>query len=224
MNILLTNDDGYNFHGLSLLREKLKKYGHVVVVAPMSAMSGMSVAIIFGRPVKVKKNQDDVYAMEGTPADCVAFGLSSLDTKFDLVVSGCNDGSNICMDVLYSGTVGACLQALSYRVPAIAFSAYEGKFEPAEKNIELVMDYILNNNLLSTEYLLNVNFPKDNETKGIKMTHYHYRKETTYYVKSGDEQYLAKRDVLDELCEDKDSDAYAVHHGYISINKLNKMI
>lgn len=224
MNILLTNDDGYNVRGIILMREKLSKYGRVVVVAPVSAMSGMSVAIIFGRSVKVNKIKDDVYAMEGTPADCVAFGLSSLDIKFDLVVSGCNDGSNICMDVLYSGTVGACLQALSYRVPAIAFSAYEGNFVPAEQHIIEVMDYILENNLLSLEYLVNVNFPCSNNVKGIKMTKSHYRNEVTYYINCGNNEYLAKRDVKDDKCADVDSDAYAIYHGYISINKLNKML
>lgn len=224
MNILLTNDDGYNATGINLLRDKLTKYGHVVIVAPQKAMSGMSAAIIYGRPVEVKKIEEDVYAMEGTPADCVAFGLSSLNIKFDLVVSGCNNGSNICVDVLYSGTVGACLQALSYRIPAIAVSAFEDNFLPVENHFDEVIEYIFKEKLLSKEYILNVNFPQNNEFNGIKMTHYHYRKETTYYVSLGNDKYLAKRDVKDHICEDKDSDAYAVHHGFVSINKLNKMI
>ena len=86
MNILLTNDDGYFATGINLLKYKLSKYGRVVVVAPKKAMSAKSVSITIGESVEVKKLADDFYYMEGTPADCVAFGLSSLNVKFDIVI------------------------------------------------------------------------------------------------------------------------------------------
>jgi len=177
MKILLTNDDGYNSIGIKILFEKLKKYGEVTLIAPEEAMSGKSVSITFGRSVRVNEIEPNVFAMEGTPADCVAFGLSSLNKKFDLVISGINDGLNVSFDTLYSGTIGACLEALTYRVPAIAFSTNIGNFDVASKNIEVVLDYVLDNKLLSKEYLLNVNFPNGNDVKGIKMTKLHYRKE-----------------------------------------------
>ena len=90
MNILLTNDDGYLAKGINLLFDLLSKKHNVVIVAPKEAMSAKSVSIIVGRSVEVKKINDHLFIMEGTPADCVAFGLSSLSTKFDLVISGCN--------------------------------------------------------------------------------------------------------------------------------------
>lgn len=224
MNILLTNDDGYNSIGINLLKEKLSKFGKVVLVAPELSMSGKSVSIIYGRSVRVNKVSEDVYSMEGTPADCVAFGLSSLNIKFDLVVSGVNDGLNIAFDILYSGTIGACLQALTYRVPTIAFSTQPGYYDVVEKHFDEVMDYVIKHNMLSKGHVINVNFPVNNIVKGIKETHVHYREENAYYVKAEEGKFLALRDVKDNECCDENSDAYAVYNSYISITKLNKML
>ncbi len=224
MNILLTNDDGVNASGIKLLRKKLSKYGNVTIVAPDRAMSGMGVAIIYGRPVKVTKVEEDVFAMDGTPADCVAFGLSSLNRKFDLVVSGCNEGLNICYDVLHSGTFGACLEGLIFRTKAVAFSCDENDFVVVDKYFDQVMAFILNHNLLDTEHALNVNFPTGQIVKKIRLTKLHYREETTFYIKDeGDDMYLALRNVKDDSCEDESTDAYAVHHEIVSITKLNKI-
>jgi 5'-nucleotidase len=85
MNILLVNDDGYKSSNLELLRKELSKYGQVYVVAPEEAMSGKSVALTIFSSIKVKKHNDFLYSVEGTPADCVNFGLTALDIKFDLV-------------------------------------------------------------------------------------------------------------------------------------------
>lgn len=222
MRILLTNDDGYYSTGINLLYDILSKHHEVVIVAPKEVMSAKSVSIILGKSVEVKQINDHTFAMEGTPADCVAFGLSSLNKKFDLVVSGCNHGFNISYDTMYSGTIGAGLQALTYRVPAIAISC-EHNFEVIEKCFEDVFSNIIDSNLLSTEYILNVNFPLGNEVKGIKFTHIYYRRETTYYLKNSD-GYYATRELHDENCEDEDSDVYAVHHGYVSISKLKKSL
>ena len=224
MNILLTNDDGYNSEGINLLVKLIGKYGDVTIVAPKEAMSGKGVSIIYGRPVEVKKVSDNVFVMEGTPADCTAFGLSSLDKKFDLVVSGINNGFNLSWDTMYSGTIGACLQALTYRVPAIAFSTIEGNFEIVEKYFDEVMEYISSHNLINPEHVISINFPVSGTAKGIKETKLWYRDvdENTFYVRDVDDKYIALRDIKDEVVEDVDSDCYAVFHGYISITKLNK--
>ena len=223
MNILLTNDDGYFANGINLVKEKLSSFGRVVIVAPQEVMSAKSVAITLGRGLEVKKIEDDVYAMDGTPADCVAFGLSSLNIKFDLVVSGCNHGFNISYDTMYSGTIGACLQALTYRVPAIALSGPVDLLV-CEKHVQEVIQYIFDNKLLSTEYLLSVNFPVGDKVLGIKMTSLYYRVKNAYYIHQPDGTYLAYREIQDEKCEEKDTDVYAVYHGYISITKLNKTL
>lgn len=221
MNILLTNDDGYLATGICLLKDKLSKYGKVVIVAPKEAMSAKSVAITIGRAVEVKQVENDVFYMDGTPADCVAFGLSSLNIDFDLVVSGCNDGFNISYDIMYSGTVGACLQALTYRKKAVAFSC-QGNFDIVDKYFDKVMDYVLKNKLLNKEYLLNINFPLGKNVEDIRITDIYYRKEATFYIKQMPDFYIADRNINDENCKEKDTDVYAVYHNQISITKLNK--
>ena len=223
MNILLTNDDGYNALGINKLKALLSKYGKVIVVAPKEVMSAKSVALNLREPIEVIKSSEDLYIVDSTPADCVAYALSSLGIKFDLVVSGINHGHNISYDTMYSGTIGACLQALTYRIPAIAVSA-EHNFELVESYFDEVMSYIKTNNLLSNEYLLNINFPFGSEVKGIKNTHIFYRKEVTYYESRGKNKYQALRKLQDEECKDESSDVYAVHHGYISISKLGKTL
>ena len=222
MNILLTNDDGYEAEGIKLLKEELSSFGRVVIVAPKEVMSAKSVAITITRAQEVKQVEPDVFYMDGTPADCVAFGLSSLSTKFDLVVSGCNDGFNVSYDIMYSGTVGACLQALTYRVPAMAVSAPNGNLEIVRKYFKNVFNYIRKNKLLCREYLLNINFPIGAVAKSIEETTIYYRKETTYYVKEMDDMYFAVREINDDKCREPYTDVYAVHHQQISITKLNK--
>lgn len=219
MNILLTNDDGYNALGINKLKALLSKYGKVIVVAPKEVMSAKSVSLNLTKPIEVIKSSEELYIVDSTPADCVAYALSSINIKFDLVVSGINHGHNISYDTMYSGTIGACLQALTYRIPAIAVSA-EHNFELVEKYFDEVMSYIKTNNLLSNEYLLNVNFPLGDIVKGIKETHIFYRKEVTYYQEVEKNKYQALRTLKDEECDDTSSDVYAVHHGYISISKL----
>jgi len=221
MNILLTNDDGYFATGIRLVKEKLAKYGRVVIVAPKEAMSAKSVSIVLGKAVEVKQVEEDVYYMDGTPADCIAFGLSSLNIDFDLVVSGCNDGLNISYDIMYSGTVGACLQALTYRKPAIALSC-PSNFTIIEKYLEMVLDYIFDNNMLNTEYLLNVNFPFGEEVEEIVNTSIYYRPEVTYYYEQYPNHYFADRNIHDDECDQKETDAYAVYHHQVSITKLSK--
>lgn len=221
MNILLTNDDGYFAEGISLLYDLLSKHHHVVIVAPKTVMSAKSVSIIVDRDVEVKKINDYTFMMDATPADCVAFGLSSLSIKFDLVVSGCNHGLNVSYDTMYSGTIGACLQALTYRIPAIAISC-ENNFDIVKENLDQVIKYIEENKLLSTEYLLNINFPVGEKVNEIKLTHIHYRKENTYYVHNGNDMYRALRNINDKNCVDTDSDVYAIYHNNISITKIRK--
>ena len=223
MNILLVNDDGYDALGIKVLNALLKKYGRVVTIAPKTMMSAKSVSLILSHPVKVEKLAEDLYAMEATPADCVAYGLSSLGIKFDLVVSGINHGLNISYDTMYSGTVGACLQALTYRVPAIALSC-DNNFEIVEKYFDKTYNFILKNKLLSIEYLLNINYPLGEQVDEIKLTHIFYRKEVTYYQDMGDNYYQAKRELNDSLCDDKDSDVYAVNHHIVSITKLYRSL
>lgn len=220
MNILLTNDDGYDFKGIQILKEKLSKYGRVIIVAPKHGMSAKSCSKTFGKPLKVVEEAKDVYSVEGTPADCVAIGITAFDIEFDLLVSGCNNGLNIANDVLYSGTIGACLEALTYHKKTVAFSC-EFNFEIVEKYFDDVWDYIIKNNLLGDQYLLNINFPLGEDIKDIRLGSACFRNDHNYFMKNEDGGYMAYRDVQTEF-DDEESDCYQVKNGIVSIVPLSK--
>ena len=120
MKILLTNDDGYKSVGITILKQKLIRYGEVVLVAPHHHMSGASVSRIFWNEAVVHRHSETEYSVEATPADAVSFALHGLGYVPDVVVSGINNGLNLGSDTVYSGTVGACMEALKHHVPAIA--------------------------------------------------------------------------------------------------------
>lgn len=220
MNILLVNDDGYFAEGIQLLKEKLSKYGTVVIVAPDVENSAKSVAITVGKPLTVKKIEKNVFSCSGTPSDCVCFGLRQLNMEFDLVVSGCNNGWNVSYDALFSGTIGAGLSGLIGRVKSIAFSC-EKNFPIVEKYFDVVMDFILNNNLLSNQYLLNVNFPLGDTVRGISIGRLYYRNDDYYFVKK-EEGFYAMRNCQTDFSDDKNSDCYQVVNGIVSIVPLGK--
>ena len=220
MNILLTNDDGYDSYGIRLLYEKLKKYGRVVIVAPEAPMSAKSVCITLGKPVNCRKGEDDIFAIEGTPADCVGFGLSMFNIHFDLVVSGCNNGLNVSYDTMYSGTIGAALQSLMFKTPAIAFSTPVNEFKVVENHFDEVFSFLLEKKLYSLEYVLNVNFPFGGEAKGFEFGSLYYRNDEQYFQEQNDGYYAYRN--MEEIIEDKNCDCYQVEHGIISIVPLSK--
>lgn len=218
MNILLTNDDGYQSEGLLLVKNKLMKYGRVVVVAPLHHMSGKSVSITLGRPYQVEEKEKDVYACDGTPADCVAFALSYLGIEFDLVVSGCNHGLNISYDTMYSGTVAACLQTLVHHIPTFAVSC-ESNFEIVDKYFDDVYDFIMKKNLLGNDYLLNINFPKGTEVKDICLSTLYYC-EHELFVSKKEDGYYSCRIFQKDFSDQPESDCYMINHDIISITPL----
>jgi 5'-nucleotidase len=130
MKILVTNDDGIDAEGLSVLVDYLKAArdsqgkGHeVTVIAPDKERSGVSHAMTLKHPTKVRMLSDRVYSCSGTPADCIIVaGLGILKERPDIVVSGINRGPNLGTDIIYSGTCGAARQAALAGIPAIAVS------------------------------------------------------------------------------------------------------
>ena len=226
MNILLTNDDGYDSQGIHLLKDKLKKYGRVVIVAPKGAMSAKSVSITIGKGIVVEKVDDETFICEGTPADCVSFGCNALSIDFDLVVSGCNNGFNVSYDTMYSGTVGAVLEALTYGKKSIAVSCPYGNgdnFAIVDKYFEQVFEYVLNKSLLSKEYLLNVNFPYGEEVKDIQISTLYYKvNQYDYFFTREEDGYHAYRELKTDFSDDKNSDCYLINNGIVSITPLNK--
>lgn len=222
MNFLLVNDDGYGADGIVLVEKILSEYGDVYVCAPMEHQSGKACSLEFKPLFKYDKIDNRHYRVEGTPSQSTCFGLNALGVKFDCVVSGCNYGYNLSGDTMYSGTVGACVQSLFQRVPAIALSAEES-FDIVEEELRNVLDYILDNKLLSSDYILNVNFPQTKKAKGIKITSLHPCLIDYKYYLNDDGTFIYRRFNAHANAK-RGSDVYAVEHGYISITPLNMFL
>ncbi len=166
MNILLTNDDGYQAEGLKVLEETLLAFGHKVwVCAPFVERSGQSHAMTLKDKVTFTRYDEYHYYCSGTPADCVLYGVMGkvVDVEFDLIVSGINHDYNASTGILYSGTVGAAREATLRNHKAIAISAHLdediNKFPFKEaatflaENLEEFMSFCTPN------VLLNINVP-----------------------------------------------------------------
>ncbi len=121
--ILLCNDDGVHAPGIKALAMAVEPFADVVICAPHVERSGSGQALSLTTPLRVERIASNTYACEGTPTDCVMFGiLNLLDRKPDWVLSGINRGSNIGQDTLYSGTVAAAMEGCLHGVPAMAVS------------------------------------------------------------------------------------------------------
>lgn len=164
MNILLSNDDGYQAPGIVALYEALKDLGHVEVVAPEQNNSAKSNALTLHSPLYVHQASNGFRYVNGTPADCVHIALTGLlGYKPDLVVSGINNGANMGDDTIYSGTVGAAMEGYLFGIPAIAFSQVEKGWahldDAAAVAKRLVQQLLAQHTLQSAPWLLNVNIP-----------------------------------------------------------------
>jgi len=125
--VLVSNDDGYQSPGISALRHALSEWADVVVVAPETEQSATSHSLSLHRPLRMRSVEPGVFAIDGTPADCVYVALHA-ETRFlprwpDMVCSGINRGLNLGQDAFYSGTVAAAREGALRGVPAIAASA-----------------------------------------------------------------------------------------------------
>ena len=165
MNILISNDDGYQAPGIVALYEALKDLGRVEVVAPEQNNSAKSNALTLHSPLYVHQAANGFRYVNGTPADCVHIALTGLlDYRPDLVVSGINNGANMGDDTIYSGTVGAAMEGYLMGIPAIAFSQTERGWKhldaAAERARALVQSLIQQQRVgTGSPWLLNVNIP-----------------------------------------------------------------
>ena len=177
--ILISNDDGITAPGIRNLVDAVKQLGEVVIVAPDSPQSAMGHAVTISKPLRLDKTDiyGDIlaYQCSGTPADCVKLAVDKvLHRKPDLMVSGINHGSNSSINILYSGTMSAAMEAAIEGIPAVGFSlcdfAYDADFSLAKKIATRVAANILNNGLPQAT-LLNVNIPKiaESDFKGVRV-------------------------------------------------------
>lgn len=218
MRIVLTNDDGIRSLRILIAEKALIDMGHqVMVVAPMYEQSAKSMAMT-PRGVKYTMMDDTHYAVEGTPVDCINFALEGLKETPDLIVSGINNGFNLGIDIYYSGTVGAAFQAQYHGYPSIAFSADTQFEDDLEAVFAHTFENLIRDNLMSSAYVININFPP-------KIIQNHYVETSPVSFKSKLEGNLTvsdftyRRHIIDqELPED--TDYYNYLNGRITLSKL----
>jgi len=230
--ILVTNDDGITAPGIRTLVNIMKTLGDVVVVAPDSPQSGMGHAITLDSTLHIEKihvesnGGYDAYSCSGTPADCVKIAVNEiLDRRPDLVVSGINHGSNSSINVIYSGTMSAAIEAGIEGLPAIGFSLLDYKwnanFEHATSFIKSITKTTLNKGL-ANGIVLNVNIPnfEKHELKGIKIcrqakANWKEKFDKRKTPQGKDYYWLTGTFVNND--KGKDTDEWALENGYISV-------
>lgn len=237
MNILIANDDGVFAPGMRALATALKPLGRVVIVAPESERSGYSSALTLDRPLRPIEIEPDVWAVNGTPADCVYLSMNGLfDFEFDLVVSGINSGANLGDDVLYSGTVGAAFEGRLMAQPAIAVSLAGANVrsyntpDAYATAAQWVHNFIAGGlPSIPPRHIFNVNIPDVPELKGTMVTYQGRRAQskpiTSHVDPRGRQVYwigLAGEAVSDpkRSAQNLQSDFYAVAQGYVSVTPI----
>ena len=177
MEILITNDDGYNSKGIKVLADIMKKYGNVTVIAPKHHQSGMSMAVSLGfKQIAHKNLGEGWHYVDATPASCVKFGLNTmfLERYPDVVVSGINHGSNAATASCYSGTLGAAEEAALNGIPAIGVSLDtlhpDADFSGVEKYFGEIFEDLIKSWPDRHGVYYNVNFPDipTEQLKGVR--------------------------------------------------------
>lgn len=231
LNILLSNDDGILAPGLITLKDRLKEFAQVTVMAPETDSSGASSSITLSNPIRVKQLADGYFSVRGTPADCVHAALSGfLPFTPDIVISGINNRSNLGEDVFYSGTLAAAFEGRHLKYPAIALSMVSSKKEPhfetgAEICVRLIEDLIKNDYQHSGVFNVNIPDLPLSEICGIRLTQVGKRSpsqpiEQGVDPRGGDFFWLGPRG-LPILPIPSDSDFAAVRHNFVSVSPIS---
>ncbi|MEQ1745694.1 MAG: 5'/3'-nucleotidase SurE [Saprospiraceae bacterium] len=229
--ILVTNDDGIVAPGIRALVDVARTVGEVVVVAPDSPQSGKGHAITIHDPLRLKRvnvfSGIEAWECSGTPVDCVKLAKHVVlkNRRIDLCVSGINHGSNASINIIYSGTLSAAMEASLEGIKSIGFSlldySFEADLEQAKPWARLLMDYVL-----AEEYpagkLLNVNFPKSAtaDIRGFRVCRQAEARWVEEFVEGRDPSnqpyyWLTGKFVNHDHGED--TDVWALENGYISV-------
>jgi 5'-nucleotidase len=225
--ILVTNDDGVHSEGIHALAQVLEPLGEVIVVAPIQEASAIGHALTLRRPLRLEPIRAGVFAVDGTPTDCVNVAIAHvLRGKPDLIVSGINKGWNLGDDVTYSGTVSGALEGALLGIPSIAVSTMnrrnEYDFPPAAKAAAVIAEAVLERGIPKFT-MLNINAPYG-PNKGFRATVQARRNHITvvseridprnrayYWIEEGENEW-----------EPHDrSDYQAVRDGYVSVTPLH---
>ncbi|MFH1421267.1 MAG: 5'/3'-nucleotidase SurE [Planctomycetota bacterium] len=223
--ILLTNDDGINAEGIFFLWEKLREFADVIIVAPDKERSGSGHALTLKTALKYQEMRKDgkihAYSVSGTPVDCVRLAAEFLvKDEIDLVVSGINNGANMGINLHYSGTVAAALEAAILGIPGVAVSIASPSPENYESAMifgEKIVKYVLASP--NPSVVLNVNVPARpvEQIKGILVT-----KQALTEVESNLGTHIMAHPKKDEIENTTDIwfDTNAVLANYVSITPI----
>ncbi len=228
--ILVTNDDGITSKGVAALVTVAKRFGKVVVVAPDSPQSGMGHAITIGKPLRLRSvsifKDIEAYECSGTPVDCVKLAVDKvIGGKPDICLSGINHGSNSSINVIYSGTMSAAMEAAIEGIPAVGFSyldyAAEADFTLGKKVVAQVLKDMFSGKL-PMQALYNVNIPRvsPKEYMGLKVCRQANAKWKENFVERTDphgNKYFWLTGQFINRDRKQDTDEYALKHNYASV-------
>jgi len=233
MSILLTNDDGIYAEGLLALRRELSKIAETAVFAPSRERSGVAHGVTLSRPIAVEKVVLDgatAYAVEGTPADCIKIAVKGMGINPpDLVFSGINLGANVGIDVIYSGTVSAALEAAIMRIPAVAISLATRQspdFSYAAGFAGKLAAALLEERFLPPGVFLNVNVPAvpHEQIEGVAIT----KQSRSCYGErferddvSEEKMFFTLSGKLVDLSEPPGVDVKALSENYVSVTPIH---
>ena len=229
--ILITNDDDITSKGIRSLIEAVKDIGKVVVVAPDNPQSGMGHAITIGQPLRMEKvdlfGDIEAWQTSGTPVDCVKLAVDKvLHRKPDICLSGINHGANHSINVIYSGTMSAAMEAAIEGIPSIGFSlldyAYDADFTAAKQVVHKIVTEVMAMKKKEKHLLLNVNIPAlpPEKIKGIKVCKQAYAKYEEDFLERSDphgKKYYWLTGEFTNFDKSKDTDVWALKNNYVSV-------
>ncbi len=228
--ILITNDDGVTAPGIMNLVEAVKDLGKIVVVAPDKPQSGMGHAITIGQPLRLHKlhsiDNVETWSCTGTPVDCVKLAVDKvLHRKPDICLSGINHGANHSINVIYSGTMSAAVEAAIESIPSVGFSLLDYRidadFTGARKYVRLIVEKMLTTKL-DKHTVLNVNIPAvaPELLKGFKICKQAYAKYEEDFIERNDphgRHYYWLTGEFVNFDKGKDTDVWALANNYVSV-------
>lgn len=228
--ILITNDDGVTAPGIMNLVEAVKDLGKIVVVAPDKPQSGMGHAITIGQPLRLHKVHSiediETWSCTGTPVDCVKLAVDKvLYRKPDLCLSGINHGANHSINVIYSGTMSAAVEAAIESIPSAGFSLLDYRidadFTGARKFVRIIVEKMLDTPL-DKHTVLNVNIPSvaPELLKGYKICRQAYAKYEEDFIERNDphgRHYYWLTGEFVNFDKGKDTDVWALANNFVSV-------
>ncbi len=240
MNILLSNDDGFMAPGINHLRQQLINYegvNRVITIAPDRDRSAASNSLTLDIPLRITKQGEHIYSVNGTPTDCVHLALTGLyeNEEPDLVISGINAGANMGDDVIYSGTVAAAMEGRNLGLPALAVSIASHRPVYFDSAAKAVIDLLSKLPALSppspvtkenSATILNINVPDIpwEQIRGFQATRLGKRHKAEPVIRARDPrgaEIFWVGSVGEEADAGEGTDFYAVQHKMISVTPIH---